>query len=274
MRLASDQRPGPLARAEGTPSYNCPYSPGPARAQRRRSRRWLLEANARNPSVLRSKICRRWTIPGGPRCKNDRPQLPYQHFMFPFMSQSDWLSESFTSRAQARSSRPQCRDRTESTTELRVFSAHRAVPHKISRNKTSCLAERRSSFTARMAESTEADRLEPEAFRTLFPEQYLQRFLAANTRPDGRPLMRVRPTRCARARASALLADCCLEARPPPHRSPRDFTPGGGVRIIDFVLLRDESASLLLERAGSRHSLQLRRRPSLCMCRATRCKRR
>jgi hypothetical protein len=47
-----------------------------------------------------------------------------------------------------------------------------------------------------MADSTAAERLEPEAYRHLFPEQYFQRFLAANTRPDGRPLMRVRPTRC------------------------------------------------------------------------------
>lgn len=38
---------------------------------------------------------------------------------------------------------------------------------------------------------------DPEAFKKLFPDEYLQRFLAAGLRPDGRPLARPRPPTCA-----------------------------------------------------------------------------
>ena len=56
---------------------------------------------------------------------------------------------------------------------------------------------------------SEAQTLEAEAFRRLYPERYLERFLERGVRPDGRPLQRARPASLAfdvvgTARASAL----------------------------------------------------------------------
>jgi exosome complex component RRP43 len=42
---------------------------------------------------------------------------------------------------------------------------------------------------------------EAEAFRRIYPQEYLERFLAAGTRADERPLGRARAARCGAAAA-------------------------------------------------------------------------
>jgi len=43
----------------------------------------------------------------------------------------------------------------------------------------------------------DATGIEPEAFKLIYPHEYLQKFLAQDVRSDGRPLNRARTLRCA-----------------------------------------------------------------------------
>lgn len=49
---------------------------------------------------------------------------------------------------------------------------------------------------AAVVEEGGSPKLSAEAFQLLYPEQFHQQFLDVQTRPDGRPLARARPTSC------------------------------------------------------------------------------
>jgi hypothetical protein len=61
---------------------------------------------------------------------------------------------------------------------------------------------------------------EAEAFRRIYPQEYLERFLAAGTRADDRPLGRARPATCAPLAAHARVHACKNAFRPCPKPSP------------------------------------------------------
>jgi hypothetical protein len=62
---------------------------------------------------------------------------------------------------------------------------------------------------------------EAEAFRRIYPQEYLERFLAAGTRADDRPLGRARPATCVAALRCRLRCTRARMRRPCPKPSRR-----------------------------------------------------
>lgn len=80
--------------------------------------------------------------------------------------------------------------------------------------------DRRPSPVSFVRSAMDATSIEPEAFKLIYPHEYLQKFLAQDVRSDGRPLNRARTLRC----ASTLLSSSVCR---PPELTPstRDTFP-------------------------------------------------